>query len=62
MNRRSLLAAPLVLAAGTAFAAFPDKPVSITVPFAAGGPTDVTPASLPRACRAISASRWWWRT
>jgi tripartite-type tricarboxylate transporter receptor subunit TctC len=44
MNRRTLLAAvaALVLAAGGAQAqAYPNKPITMIVPFAAGGPTDV---------------------
>jgi tripartite-type tricarboxylate transporter receptor subunit TctC len=40
--RRTLLAAPLLLAAPAVHAqAFPTRPVTITVPFTAGGPTDV---------------------
>ena len=40
--RRALLALALPLIAGTAFAqAFPAKPITIIVPFPAGGPTDV---------------------
>jgi tripartite-type tricarboxylate transporter receptor subunit TctC len=44
MNRRAILAAfPLALAAPAVWAQarFPDRAVTITVPFAAGGPTDV---------------------
>jgi tripartite-type tricarboxylate transporter receptor subunit TctC len=40
--RRALLALALPLMAGGAFAqAFPTKPITIIVPFPAGGPTDV---------------------
>lgn len=40
--RRALLALALPFIAGTAFAqAFPAKPITILVPFPAGGPTDV---------------------
>ena len=40
--RRALLALALPLMAGSAFAqAFPTKPITIIVPFPAGGPTDV---------------------
>lgn len=39
--KRTLIALAATLAAGTAFAEFPaDKPITIVVPFAAGGPTD----------------------
>jgi tripartite-type tricarboxylate transporter receptor subunit TctC len=40
MNRRALLAA-LCLIAAPAFAAYPDRPVKLIVPWAAGGDTDV---------------------
>jgi tripartite-type tricarboxylate transporter receptor subunit TctC len=36
-----LVAATLALSAGTARAAWPERPVTMIVPFAAGGPTDV---------------------
>jgi tripartite-type tricarboxylate transporter receptor subunit TctC len=32
----------VVLIAGTAFGAYPERPITMIVPFAAGGPTDVT--------------------
>ena len=37
------------LTAGTAFAAYPEKPIAIVVPFAAGGPTDVVARTLSQA-------------
>ncbi|HEU4383089.1 MAG TPA: tripartite tricarboxylate transporter substrate-binding protein [Anaeromyxobacteraceae bacterium] len=40
MKRLAILAAGL-LAAGPALAAWPERPITMTVPFAAGGPTDV---------------------
>ena len=49
MKRRTILrtlAAALVLAAGTAPAAWPDRPVKILVPFPAGGASDATARAL----------------
>ena len=41
LSRRALLAAPLAFPAVARAAWVPDRPVTITVPFSAGGPTDV---------------------
>jgi tripartite-type tricarboxylate transporter receptor subunit TctC len=38
----ALILIALALATGGAFAAYPERPVTMIVPFAAGGPTDVT--------------------
>jgi tripartite-type tricarboxylate transporter receptor subunit TctC len=50
---RTLLAACLALASGSLLAqAFPSRPVTLVVPFAAGGPTDVVARSLGQAMTA----------
>ncbi len=49
--KRTLLAAAALLATATAFAAYPDKPVTIVVPFAAGGPTDKVARDFAEALR-----------
>ena len=52
MNRlRFLLAVATLAAAGPALAEYPDKPVTIVVPFAAGGPTDKVARDLAEAMR-----------
>ena len=51
MKNISLLAVAVacVVAASSAFAAYPDKPITMVVPFAAGGPTDVVARTLSQA-------------
>jgi len=49
--KRLLLAATATLAATTAFADYPDKQITIVVPFAAGGPTDKVARDLAEALR-----------
>ena len=49
--KRLLLAAAATLAATTAFAEYPEKPITIVVPFAAGGPTDKVARDLAEALR-----------
>ena len=50
-SARFLLAGLATLFAASAFAEYPDKPVTIVVPFAAGGPTDKVARDLAEALR-----------
>lgn len=49
--RTTLIALAALMAAGTAAADYPDKPVTVIVPFAAGGPTDKVARDLAEALR-----------
>ena len=48
---RFVLAVAALGIAGSAFADYPDKPITIVVPFAAGGPTDKVARDLAEAMR-----------
>ena len=48
---KTLIAALIATAAGAALAEYPEKPVTMVVPFAAGGPTDKVARDLAEAMR-----------
>jgi tripartite-type tricarboxylate transporter receptor subunit TctC len=52
LGRRGMLAAPLLLVAGTAAAAWPEREVQMVVNYGAGGNTDVASRELARAMEA----------
>jgi tripartite-type tricarboxylate transporter receptor subunit TctC len=51
MMKRTLLAAAALFATTAAFADFPEKPITMVVPFAAGGPTDKVARDLGEVLR-----------
>ena len=52
------LAMPLLATAQ----AFPNKPIRIIVPFAAGGSSDLLARAVARTMSKASRARWWSRT
>jgi hypothetical protein len=67
LSRRSLLAtlaaAPLVtLSSRPVFAAYPDRPIRLIVPFAPGGNADLVGRLLSESMSPRSARAWWSRT
>ena len=57
--RRCFLLAAALLASATAFAQnFPTRPIRIVVPFAAGGPADITARNIYNIVRTSLDSKW----
>ncbi len=52
--RRLVTGLAAVIAAGSALAAYPDRPVKLIVPWAAGGDTDAIFRPFARSCRSTS--------
>ena len=62
MFRKTCAALALAAALPAAHAAFPERPITLIVPFPAGGPTDIVGRwRRPRPARSW-ASRSWWKT
>ena len=61
---RPLAAIALLAAAGVAAAqGYPVKPVTVVVPFTAGGPTDTVARSLGQAMtKSLGPTVLWWKT